>query len=116
MSATLKAAGGGVVKEQPRLRKSLVVIQVALSFLMIAAAGLFLRSLDNLQRVDPGYATARVTSFAIDLERSGYTDARSLQFGREALASLSAVPGVDAVGFATFGILEGGGWAMPFTI
>ena len=116
VAATLKAAGGGVVREQPRLRKSLVVAQVALSFLMVAAAGLFVRSLDNLQQVHPGYATARVASFTVDLERSGYSDGRSIQFGRDALARLAAIPGVDAVGFATFGILEGGGWGMPFTV
>jgi predicted permease len=116
VAATLKAAGGGVVREQPRLRKSLVVAQVALSFLMIAAAGLFVRSLDNLQRVQTGYSTERIASFSVDLERSGYTAPRSAQFGREALERIAAIPGVDAVGFATFGILEGGGWGMPFTI
>jgi predicted permease len=116
VAPALKAAGGGVVREQPRLRKSLVVVQVGLSFLMIAAAGLFVRSLDNLQQVQTGYSTERIASFSVDLERSGYTEPRSAQFGREALQRLAAMPGVDAVGFATFGILEGGGWGMPFTI
>ena len=88
MSAALKAAGGGVVREQPRLRKSLVVVQVALSFLMLATAGLFVRSLDNLLRVHPGFATAQVTSFTVDLERSGYEDARSQQFARALLERL----------------------------
>jgi predicted permease len=116
VAPVLKAAGGGVVREQPRLRKSLVVVQVALSFLMIVAAGLFVRSLDNLQQVQTGYATERVASFSVDLERSGYSEPRSAQFGREALQRLAALPGVDAAGFATFGILEGGGWGMPFTV
>ena len=54
VAPALKAAGGGVVREQPRLRKTLVVAQVALSFLMIVTAGLFVRSLDNLLRSPPG--------------------------------------------------------------
>ena len=116
VSAALKAAGGGVVREQPRLRKSLVVVQVALSFLMLATAGLFVRSLDNLLRVHPGFATAQVTSFTVDLERSGYEDARSQQFARALLERLQALPGVDAAGLALFGILEGGGWGMRFTV
>ncbi|MFI5077101.1 MAG: ABC transporter permease [Vicinamibacteria bacterium] len=116
VSAALKAAGGGVVREQPRLRKSLVVVQVALSFLMLATAGLFVRSLDNLLRVHPGFVTSQVTSFAIDLERSGYTDARSQQFARALVERLQALPGVDASGLAFFGILEGGGWGMDFTV
>ena len=116
MAAALKAAGGGVVREQPRLRKSLVVVQVALSFLMIVAAALFVRSLDNLLQVHPGFSTERVTSFTVDLERSGYKDERSRVFGQELLDRVRALPGVDAAGFATFGILEGGGWGMGFTV
>jgi len=116
VAASLKAAGGGVVREQPRLRKSLVVVQVALSFLMIVAAGLFVRSLDNLLQVHPGFATERVTSFTVDLERSGYKDERSRVFGQELLDRMRALPGVESAGFATFGILEGGGWGMRFTV
>ena len=112
VSAALKAAGGGVVREQPRLRKTLVVVQVALSFLMLATAGLFVRSLDNLLRVHPGFVTSQVTSFSVDLERSGYEDARSQQFARALHERLQALPGVDAAGLALFGILEGGGWGM----
>ena len=105
-----------MVREQPRLRKTLVVVQVALSFLMIVAAGLFVRSLDNLLRVHPGFSTAQVTSFTVDLERSGYGKPRSALFGRELLERLEALPGVEAAGFATLGILEGGGWGMGFTV
>jgi predicted permease len=116
VAAALKAAGGGVVREQPRLRKSLVAVQVGLSFLMIVSAGLFVRTLDNLLRVHPGFQTARVSSFTVDLERSGYVDERSRIFGQELLERLRALPGVEAAGFAAFGILEGGGWGMDFTV
>jgi len=116
VAPALKAAGGGVVREQPRLRKTLVVAQVALSFLMIVTAALFVRSLDNLLEIHPGFSTARVTSFAVDLERSGYKDKRSRIFGQQLLERLRALPGVEAAGFASMGILEGGGWGMGFTV
>ncbi len=116
VAAVLKSAGGGVVREQPRLRKTLVVAQVSLSFLMLATAALFVRSLDNLLQIQPGFATEHVTSFSVDLERSGYSDPRSVQFGRDLLERLTAMPGVEAAGFATMGILEGGGWGMGFTV
>jgi len=116
VAAALKAAGGGVVREQPRLRKSLVVVQVALSFLMILTAALFVRSLDNLLRIHPGFQPARVTSFTVDLEKSGYGEDRSRIFGQELLQRLRAMPGVDAAGFAAFGVLEGGAWGMDFTV
>jgi predicted permease len=116
VAPALKAAGGGVVREQPRLRKTLVVAQVALSFLMIVTAVLFVRSLHNLLEIHPGFSTARVTSFTVDLERSGYKDERSRIFGQQLLERVRALPGVEAAGFATMGILEGGGWGMPFTV
>ena len=116
VAPALKAAGGGVVREQPRLRKTLVVAQVALSFLMIVTAALFVRSLDNLLEIHPGFSTARVTSFTVDLERSGYKDERSRVFGQQLLERLRAMPGVEAAGFASMGILEGGGWGMGFTV
>ena len=116
VAPALKAAGGGVVREQPRLRKTLVVAQVSLSFLMIVTAALFVRSLDNLLEIHPGFSTARVTSFAVDLERSGYKDKRSRIFGQQLLERLRALPGVEAAGFASMGILEGGGWGMGFTV
>jgi len=116
VAPALKAAGGGVVREQPRLRKTLVVAQVALSFLMIVTAALFVRTLDNLLEIPPGFSTARVTSFTVDLERSGYKDARSRVFGQELLDRVRALPGVEAAGFANMGILEGGGWGMGFTV
>jgi len=116
VAPALKAAGGGVVREQPRLRKTLVVAQVALSFLMIVTAALFVRSLDNLLEVHPGYSTSKVTSFTIDLERSGIKDERSRVFGQDLLDRVRALPGVEAAGFATMGILEGGAWGMGFTV
>jgi predicted permease len=116
VAPALKAAGGGVVREQPRLRKTLVVAQVGLSFLMIVTAALFVRSLDNLLEIHPGFSTARVTSFTVDLERSGYKDERSRVFVQELLERVGALPGVEAAGFASMGILEGGGWGMGFTV
>jgi predicted permease len=116
VASALKSAGGGVVREQPRLRKTLVVAQVALSFLMIVTAGLFVRSLDNLLQIHPGFSTARVTSFSVDLERNGYKDERSRIFGQDLLQRVRALPGVEAAGFAAIGILEGGGWGMGFTV
>jgi len=116
VAPALKAAGGGVVREQPRLRKTLVIAQVALSFLMIVTAALFVRTLDNLLAIHPGFSTARVTSLTVDLERSGYKDERSRIFAQELLGRIRALPGVEAAGFANIGILEGGGWGMDFSV
>ena len=116
IAPTLKSAGGAVVSEQPTLRKTLVVAQVALSFLLLIGAGLFLRSLDNLLSVDPGFRTTEVLSFAFDLERNGYQGERSRTFARTVHDTLRSTPGVVSASYAFFGMLEGGGWGMGFTV
>ena len=111
----LKGAGGAVMVEQPRLRKSLVVAQVALSFLLLAGAGLFLRSLNNLMNVELGFRPDRVLSFSMDLERSGYQPPQAHEFAKTLLTSLNGMPGVSSAGYAFFGLLNGG-WGMDFTL
>jgi predicted permease len=112
----LKSSGGAVVSEQPTLRKTLVVAQVALSFLLLIGAGLFIRSLDNLLAIDPGFKTARVLAFSFDLERGGYQGERSRTFAKTLHETLRNVPGVMSASYAFFGLLEGGGWGMGFTV
>ena len=116
LAPTLKGAGGGVVAEQPRLRKSLVVAQVALSFVLLIGAGLFLRSLRNLLEVDPGFETSQVMTFSFDLSRGGYDGPRANAFFQTLLRTLSRVPGVTSSAIAFQGLLGGGGWGMGFTI
>jgi len=116
LAPTLKGSGGAVLGEQPRLRKSFVVAQVALSFLLLAGAGLFLRSLTNLLKVDTGMKVDHVLAFSVDLARSGYTAPRDRQFADRLVQTLQRTPGVKSVGYAFFGVLEGGAWGMGFTL
>ena len=85
LAPTLKGSGGGIVAEQPRLRKTLVVAQVALSFLLLIGAGLFLRSLQNLMAVDPGFRTAHVLTFSVNPSLAGYDAERSRAFAQSLL-------------------------------
>ena len=83
---------------QARFRRALVVAQVALSFLLLVAAGLFGRSVLNLMRVDPGFRVSGVTTFAVDPTPEGYEPARVYQFYGELLQRLRALPGIEAAG------------------
>ena len=116
LAPTLKGAGGAVVGEQPRLRKTLVIGQVALSFVLLICAGLFLRSLQNLLEVDPGFETTRMVTFSLDLGRGGYDADRARAFVKTFHEKVSATPGVDAAGYAFVSLLEGGAWGMGLTI
>ena len=113
---TLKGAGGAVVSDQSRLRKTLVVAQVALSFVLLVGAGLFLRSLHNLLVIDPGFRTERLISFNFDLQRSGYKGPRATAFAQTIADRVSRVPGVAQAAFSFVSLLGGGGWGMGFTI
>ncbi len=116
LAPTLKSSGGAVVNEQPRLRKTLVVAQVALSFLLLIGAGLFVRSVRNLMSVDPGFKTSRVMTFALDTSRAAYDTERSHTFVKALAQRLGRVPGVTATGFTFLPVLEGAEWGMAFTV
>jgi predicted permease len=116
VAPALKASGGGGVREEPRLRKTLVVAQIALSFTLLIAAGLFLRSLQNLLDVDPGFRTSQMLTFDFDLSRSGYDRARAATFMTTFLEKVSHVPGASSAAFSFQTLLGNGGWGMGLTV
>ncbi len=93
------ASGGGAA----RFRRFLVVVQLALSLLLLVGAGLFARSLFNLMRVDPGFRTERLLTFAIDPRLNGYSRERTLALYQDLRERLGRLPGVLAVGAANPG-------------
>ena len=89
-----------------RLRKTLVVAQVALSLLLLIGAGLFLRTLNNLGRLGPGFPVQRLLGFNLDPSLSGYSPERAQIFYQQLTEKLNSIPGVQSVGLASFRILE----------
>ena len=83
-----------------RLRQALVAVQVALSFMLLVCAALFLHTLHNAQQVDPGFATRHGVLASIDLLPLGYDDTRGREFFRQVLSRVRALPSVDAVSLA----------------
>jgi predicted permease len=98
------------------LRKSLVIVQVALSLLLLIGAGLFLRSLDNLSQLGPGFNASRLIGFEIDPTLSGYKSDRVKLTYRELTESLTALPGVESVGLSSMRILEHDEWDSSMTV
>ena len=117
LAPTLKEGAASVLGSgRVGLRKLLVIGQVALSLLLLIGAGLFVRSLNRLLAVGPGFAVDRLVSFSLDLERNGYTGMRSKQLVRDVFAKIDESPGVQSSAYVFFGLLEGGGWGMVLTI
>jgi len=104
--------GGGYVG----LRKTLVAAQVTLSLLLLIGAGLFIRSLRNLQNLGPGFAAEKLLAFQVDPSLNGYNVERSRTFFRQLTDSLQAIPGVRSVGMASIRILENDEWDSSMTV
>ena len=116
LAPTLKSSGGGVVAEQPTLRRTLVVAQVTLSFVLLCGAGLFVRSLQNLAAVDPGFITDRVVTFSVPPGIAGYDAARARTFADTLVQRVERTPGVSAAAYSFMPLLGGGGWGMNLIV
>jgi predicted permease len=90
------------------LTKSLVVAQVALSLLLMVGAGLFLRTLVNLQRVELGFDARNLLLFTVEPRLIGYKDERLANLYQQMFERIEAVPGVQAVTFSRDALLAGG--------
>jgi predicted permease len=89
------------------LAKGLVIVQVALSLLLVAGAGLFLRTLWNLQSVNLGYAKEHLLLVTADGVSAGYKDARLTFLWRDLTERLRTLPGVQGASYSMNGLFSG---------
>lgn len=104
LSTTLKEGGDRASSGAGnlRVRHLLIVGQLALSFMLLIAAGLMLRSLWALHRVDPGFQPQSVLTAGLDLDWSKYTDDATRRAVQDRLLErLRALPGVSSVALAS---------------
>jgi len=83
-----------------RLRSLLVVSQVAVSLILLIAAGLFVRSVQHAQSADIGFDPRHVLSVSMDVSQLGVDEARGRAFYREVESRVRTLPGVESVAFA----------------
>ena len=105
--STLRPEGG---RRRLSLRSALVIGQVALSLVALIGAGLFLRSLGNTQRIDPGFEPDNLLVLSFDLGAQGYDLMRGEEFHRRALELTRAIPGVRSAALSTVLPIGGGGF------
>jgi predicted permease len=95
-AATLREEAGSTAGwSRSRLRRALVAGQLDVSAVLLVAAGLFLRSLHNIQVQDLGFDPRGVLLASIELFTSGYDEPRGIAFYRELLERAQALPGVS---------------------
>jgi predicted permease len=98
-----------------RLRKTLIVAQMALTLLLLIAAALFSRTLTYLhERV--GFDSERLLAFRFDPTAMGYDDPRAEQTMRDVLQALRNTPGVEQAAVANAELLSGGSASSPITV
>jgi predicted permease len=113
----LTAIKGGAAPFRTRRRDAYVVAQVALSLVLLVAAGLLLRALDRARRIDPGFALDHRLSARIYISAPEYNAATARVFFDRVLAEVRAMPGVRAAALG-YGVPLGfpqmdGGCAAP---
>jgi predicted permease len=109
LTPTLKDGGRGSSSvHRSLLSRGLVVLQVALSLLLLIGAGLFVRTLRNLQKVEPGFNTQNLLLFGVQPGLIGYKDEKLTQLYSQLSDRLEAIPGVQAVTFSRQALLSQG--------
>jgi predicted permease len=107
LTPTLKDGGRGSSSvHRSLLSRGLVVLQVALSLLLLIGAGLFVRTLRNLQKVEPGFNTQNLLLFGVQPGLIGYKDEKLTQLYSQISERLGNVPGVQAVTFSRQALLS----------
>jgi putative ABC transport system permease protein len=109
--------GGRTTQNRQGVRGVLIVVQVAASFMLLIGAGLTLRTVINLQRVDPGFETDNLLTMRIDLNFSKYRAEQIPAFWERLEERLKSEPGVlAAAGGGTFPLNELGPFTGPLQI
>jgi predicted permease len=98
------STSGGLHKS--RLTSGLVIAQIALSLLMLTCAGLFVRSLDQAQKADPGFDSSHVLLTTFDLFPMGYKAKEDNEFQQQVLFRVRQLPGVESAALADFSPLS----------
>jgi predicted permease len=93
--------GGTGGKHKARLRNALVVAQVAVSVIVLVTAGLFVRSMQRVLDIRPGFDVRNALLVSVDPRLQGYDEARGQQFYKNLVERLKAVPGVESATIAS---------------
>lgn len=116
--SAIKAQAGqpSGARSAARFRTSLVTAQIALSMALLMCAGLFVKSLTNVSRVDLGVKIDNVIVFGLSPGLNGYEPARSKAFFERLEPELGGIPGVTGVAMARVPLLSGNNWGNDVSV
>jgi len=93
-----RGGSGGVARQ--RIRSALVTAQVAGSLMLLIVTGLFVRNVQNVQKMDLGFQPERLLNVTMDPHEIGYGSTRTKEFYRQLEERAGALPGVESVAMA----------------
>jgi predicted permease len=116
--SAIKAQAGqpSGARSAARFRTSLVTAQIALSMALLMCAGLFVKSLTNVTRVDLGLKIDNVVTFGISPDLNGYESPRAKTLYERAEQELSGMPGATGVAIARVALLAGNNWGNSVSV
>jgi predicted permease len=92
------------------LGRALIVLQFALSLVVVFAGVLLTRTLRNLETLDPGFSRQNVLLFRLDSDRTGLKDQELVQLYQELIGRLNSAPGIQSASYSLLTPISGGGW------
>ena len=98
------------------LSRILVASQVAISLLLLVAAGLFVHTLSNLQSINLGFNRENLLLFSVNAKQAGYRDQALARFYGDLQEKLAVIPGVRGVSLSHFALISGSMSSYNFTI
>jgi predicted permease len=107
LAGAMKESSRSVTGSRSTLSKGLLVLQVAMSLVLLVGAGLFLRTLDNLRSVDVGFDSRNLLMFNVNPSVNRYDVERSAQVFRQVLERMSSLPGVRSAALTRTTLLSG---------
>jgi len=102
LNEVLKSGGrGNSASSGAALRGALVISQIALTVIALVGAGLFIRSMENAQAVDPGFETNKLFSFGMDMASLRWSSERGIAFQNAVLNRVRTMPGIETAALAS---------------
>jgi predicted permease len=98
------------------LKQGLVVAEVAVSLLLLIVAGLFVRSLQSAQHIEPGFDAAKLVSAPLGVNLLRYTTTQGREFYRQVVERIERLPGVESATLARVAVLGGGSRVFSFHV
>jgi putative ABC transport system permease protein len=117
LSATLKEGGRSIAgSARETMRKALLVAEVALALMLLVGAGLMLRTVSRLTRVDPGFNAENLVATRFTLPAAAYNEEKRRAFYRDCLERVEALPGARSAAL-TFSLpIDGSNWNSIFIV